>query len=351
MIGTAEFLRKVEIFSLLDEAELEALVGRLHYHEIDAGHLLFQEGDEGSELFIVSSGKISVTVRLQNGVEQQIAEFRAGDFFGEMSIFEDATRSASCRIKEKALLLSLHERDFKRLSENHPQVAIKLMEKMLNITTMRLRNTSEFVSDMVEWGEEARKRAITDELTGVYNRRFLDDSIDGYFNSAKSAQKPLSLVMIDLDRFREINERHGHQAGDIVIVQAVSVFKGCLRERDIVARYGGDEFTIILPETSLTEACQVAEKIRAGVSRISVTAGEGSTGAKETIRVTISQGVASYPDHGADAGVIRAKADEALYRAKEEGRDRVVCAGISATQALSRPAEGGSVDRRNGQLI
>jgi diguanylate cyclase (GGDEF)-like protein len=201
---------------------------------------------------------------------------------------------------------------------------------------------------MVEWGEEARKRAITDELTGVYNRRFLDDSVDGYFNAAQSAQKPLSLVMIDLDRFREINERHGHQAGDMVIVHAVSVFKGCLRERDIVARYGGDEFTIILPETSLTEACQVAEKIRAGVSRISVTADEGSTGAKETIRVTISQGVASYPDHGADAGVIRAKADEALYRAKEEGRDRVVCAGISATQALSRPAEGGASIEETG---
>jgi diguanylate cyclase (GGDEF)-like protein len=323
--GNTDFLRHVAIFSLLERRELDSLAGFLHVHEIDAGHLLFREGDEGNELFIVKSGSVAVSVGLGNGVEQQVAEFRAGDFFGEMSIFEDAPRSASCRIKEKSRLFSLHERDFFHLMANHPQIAIKLMQKMLTVTTKRLMNTSEFVSDMVEWGENARKRAITDELTGIYNRRFLEDSLGTYFDEARRAGRPLSLIMIDLDRFREINERLGHAAGDRVIVEAASVFKECIRERDIAARYGGDEFTIILPDTPLEDARNVAEGIRAKTAALpALKPPEGGS-----IRVTTSQGVASFPDHGGDVATVRGKADEALYRAKEGGRNRVVCASCA----------------------
>lgn len=325
MNATAELLRHVEIFSLLEGAELDALTRRLHARGVESGSLIFEEGDGGSELFIVQTGRVSVSVRLNNGLEQEIAEFRAGDFFGEMSIFEDAPRSASCRTKEKSTLLSLQKEDFYRLTAEHPQVSIKLMHKMLSIITWRLRNTSEFVSDMVEWGEEARRRAITDELTGVYNRRFLDEALEGYFAAARDSGKPLSLIMVDLDHFREINETYGPKEGDRTIVAAVSAFKKVLREHDVIARYGGDEFTVILPETGLREAGRVAERMRREIERRAGGPASPEAGASG-VRVTTSQGVAAYPDNGRDAGTVRAKADEALYRAKETGRNRVVCA-------------------------
>jgi diguanylate cyclase (GGDEF)-like protein len=325
MNATAKFLRHVQMFSFLDHAELDALIRRLHVHDVEAGSLIFGEGEGGSELFIVQSGRVSVSVRLSNGLEQEIAEFRAGDFFGEMSIFEDAPRSASCRTREKSRLFSLHKNDFYQLTAEHPRISIKLMHEMLTITTWRLRNTSEFVSDMVEWGEEARRRAITDELTGVYNRRFLDEALMDYFAAARGSGKPLSLIMVDLDHFREINETYGPQAGDRTIVAAVTAFKRVLRGKDVIARYGGDEFTIILPETGLQAAGELAEKMRsevAGGAACSEPRDAGTSG----VRVTTSQGVAAFPDNGDDIGTIKEKADEALYRAKEAGRNRVVCA-------------------------
>jgi diguanylate cyclase (GGDEF)-like protein len=325
MNATAEFLRHVEIFSLLENAELDALIERLHTRDVEGGSLIFEEGEGGSELFIVQSGRVSVSVRLNNGLEQEIAEFRAGDFFGEMSIFEDAPRSASCRTKQKSTLLSLLKEDFYRLTAEHPQISIKLMHKMLSIITWRLRNTSEFVSDMVEWGEEARRRAITDELTGVYNRRFLDEALESYFTAARDSGKPISLIMVDLDHFREINEAYGPKAGDRTLIAAVSAFKRVLREKDVIARYGGDEFTIILPETGLRAAGELAEKMRREIACGAASSIPLDTGNSE-VRVTTSQGVAAFPDNGWDIRTVKEKADEALYRAKEAGRNRVMCA-------------------------
>ncbi len=123
-----------------------------------------------------------------------------------MSIFDDSPRSASCRALSKSTLYSLSRGAFTDVIAQHPEIALKLMYRMLNITTQRLRGTSEFVSEMVLWGESARRRAVTDELTGVYNRRFLEDSLSTYLAEAEEKGRPLCFVMVDLDRFREINE-------------------------------------------------------------------------------------------------------------------------------------------------
>jgi two-component system cell cycle response regulator len=178
---------------------------------------------------------------------------------------------------------------------------------------------------MVEWGEEARRRAITDELTGVYNRRFLDEALKDYFAAARESGKPLSLIMVDLDHFREINEIYGPQAGDRTLVEAVSAFKRVLRGKDVIARYGGDEFTVILPETGLQAAGELAEKIRREIAGGAARPEPGDA-RKPGVRVTTSQGVAAFPDNGDDIRTIKEKADGALYRAKEAGRNRVVCA-------------------------
>ncbi len=105
------------------------------------------------------------------------------------------------------------------------------MYRMLNVATQRLRGTSEVASDMVLWGEGAQKRAITDELTGAYNRRFLEDSLDGYVAEAAEKGRPLSLAMVDLDHFREINERHGHERADGIIKAVVGLVPDAARAR------------------------------------------------------------------------------------------------------------------------
>jgi diguanylate cyclase (GGDEF)-like protein len=319
------FLQTVDIFSQLTPEEIETIVECMHPLDIEAKTTIFQEGEEGRQLYIVESGKVAISIRLPNGAEREIVEFRSGDFFGEMSIFENAPRSASCSTKEKSRLLAMDDSDFFKLITEHPYTAIKIMFRMLNSITQRLRNTSEFLSDMVRWGETARKRAITDELTGAYNRRYLDEALTDQFESSKRDGSPFTLIMIDLDFFRDINESYGHAKGDEVILAVVQVFRSRLRKSDILARYGGDEFSVIMPNTTLEKAKVIAEAICRDVRQLEILKGMPDSIQK----VTTSQGLSCYPENADSLEALRESADQALYKAKEAGRDRVGLASSS----------------------
>ena len=308
-------LSKVGVFSLLAPAEVKAVAEHLTTATLAAGETLFREGDRGDELYILMEGAAAVSIRLPDGGDREIARFAPGDFFGEMSIFDNAPRSATCIALEKTTLSLLSKKAFGAIISEHPRIALKLMYRMLNVTTQRLRGTSEFVSEMVLWGESARKRAVTDELTGVYNRRFLEDSLGSYVAEAREKGERLSLVMVDLDHFREINELYGHGAGDQTIKDAARVFRTMARETDVIARYGGDEFVIVLPKTDPERATRLMEKVCAGVSALETLKDKKG----KITGVTTSMGVAGYPLHASDLSALRAAADAALYRAKEGG--------------------------------
>ncbi len=325
---SVEFLSSIEIFSLLTPGEIGRTKGLFTQRTIHKGDVLFREGDPGNELFIVKSGKVTSSIRLPDGSEREIAVFTAGNFFGEMSIFENAPRSATCSATEASELLGLHEREFYRMIEEYPDVATKIMFRMLNITTQRLRDTGEFLSDMVHWGEAARRRAITDELTGAYNRRFLDDALEREFERAKSSGFPFSMAMVDLDLFREINDRHGHEIGDRCIVEAVAVFNRILRESDIIARFGGDEFALLLPGVGCDEAVGLADRTRAEIEGLDLFVSHG----EPRRRLTVSIGIATFPDHAGDLTGLKDAADRALYQAKEDGRNRVVRANQHSSE-------------------
>jgi diguanylate cyclase (GGDEF)-like protein len=323
------FLARVGVFSLLGPEEIAQVAEHLATVELAEGQTLFHEGDQGNDLYILASGEACVSIRLPDGGEREIARFAPGDFFGEMSIFDNAPRSATCAARASCVLYSLSKDAFSDLLAGHPKIALKLMYRMLNITTQRLRGTSEFVSEMVLWGEGARKRAVTDELTGVYNRRFLEDSLGNYVAEAGEKGQPLSLAMVDLDRFRQINEMYGAAKGDEAIRGAAGIFRSLLREHDVIARYGGDEFVIVLPATMPETATEIMAKVCVEVSKLPVL--KGMKG--EITTVTSSIGVAGYPFHASDLSGLRAAADAALYKAKEGGRNRAVCALPKADSA------------------
>ncbi len=143
------------------------------------------------------------------------------------------------------------------------------------------------------------------------------------FAEATRKKTPISLVMIDLDHFREINEMYGHDTGDQLILELVTVCKDNLRDKDIIARYGGDEFTIIFPDTGSRDALKLAETLRTDASALQLL--QSKKGSIQN--VTLSMGLATYPENAASLSDLKSGADKALYRAKEEGRDRVVMAG------------------------
>ena len=312
-------LNEVGIFADLTATETKHVAEILHRRELSKEEVLFHEGDEGQELFIVESGRLGISVKAQDGSDLDITEFGPGDFFGEMSIFEQEPRSATCYTKSASVLLSLHETDLVALIERRPQLAMKIMHRMLTITRDRLDHTGSFLTEMVQWGEAARKRSITDELTGFYNRRYLDESLPSLVKKALDNANPICMCMLDLDHFRLINEEISHAVGDQVLERSVAVFREALKDTDIAIRYGGDEFVIIMPDTELRDAEVRAGAIRSGIESLDVLDGFDIS----IKNVTTSVGLACLPKHADDAPSLAAAADSALYGAKEGGRNRV----------------------------
>ena len=157
--------------------------------------------------------------------------------------------------------------------------------------------------------EESKSSALHDPLTRLANRRFLVIQLDKLMDSANRYDKPLSIIMLDIDHFKRYNDKRGHVEGDRLLANLAGILMKDMRNADHVFRYGGEEFLAILPDTSLTMAFEAAERLRKAV-------------AAET-EVTISLGVAAYRNTMHDKESFIRKADEALYRAKENGRNRV----------------------------
>jgi diguanylate cyclase (GGDEF)-like protein len=162
--------------------------------------------------------------------------------------------------------------------------------------------------------QELERLSTTDSLTRLYNRRYLMTRLDEEGRRARRTDRPFSLLMIDVDHFKRFNDTYGHHAGDEVLAGVAAVFQECVREVDCAARYGGEEFVIVLPETPAEGAIDVAARIRARL------AAENFPGGK----VTLSIGIAEFPADGETPEFVLRAADAALYRAKREGRDRVL---------------------------
>ena len=187
---------------------------------------------------------------------------------------------------------------------------------------------------VAQWRLRERELEVligTDPLTGVANRRVFFERLDAELARSRRHGNALSLLMVDVDHFKSINDRHGHQVGDVVLADIATGLRDTLRTADVVARYGGEEFSIILPETGLEEATRAAERVRAAIAahRFPVAAG--------AVQVTVSVGVACMqPEEAADQLVFRA--DAALLDAKRSGRDRVTLAApapdVAAAPAL-----------------
>lgn len=159
--------------------------------------------------------------------------------------------------------------------------------------------------------------AVRDSLTGLYNRRYLDETLEREVSRARREGAPLSLVMLDIDYFKQVNDTHGHQVGDEALRMLAATLLANVRAEDVACRYGGEEFLILLPSMPLDAAIQRAQAWREAVERLAVPAGGAP------VCFTVSLGVAAFPEHGKTPDELTRCADRALYRSKNDGRNRV----------------------------
>jgi diguanylate cyclase (GGDEF)-like protein len=177
--------------------------------------------------------------------------------------------------------------------------------------------TSMLASDIKSAKNKITLLSQTDELTGLLNMRAFNTILDKEIASAARYGHPYTVLMIDIDGLKQVNDRHGHAAGSRLVRNVADALKNCTRTSDVLARYGGDEFIVLMPQTGTGHARQAAERIRTAVEHTSFDM-DG-----ERISTTVSVGIASYPDCVAEAGNVLDKADVALYRSKQSGRNCV----------------------------
>ena len=175
----------------------------------------------------------------------------------------------------------------------------------------------------------AEIRAATDGLTGLPNKRAVTDALKRTFAQATMTKAPLALVMLDLDHFKQVNDQHGHAAGDQVLASVGAALRSVVRARDFAGRNGGEEFAVLLPYTDVAAALEIAERVRATIAEITLPGTD--------VPVTASVGVAGFPDHGSTMERLERLADAALYVAKQQGRNRVELASVDAGHDLPGP--------------
>ena len=167
--------------------------------------------------------------------------------------------------------------------------------------------------------ESLQEQATHDPLTGLFNRRYLEDSLPRELHRSSRGRLPLCIAMLDLDHFKQFNDQYGHEAGDLLMRAVGQILGVKLRKSDIACRYGGEEFALVLPDSSLEDTLQRAEEVRVTIKQLEIRHGGQLLGT-----VTASAGVAGAPEHGSSASELLRAADHALYLAKQAGRDRVM---------------------------
>ena len=207
-------------------------------------------------------------------------------------------------------VLHLVQPDSIKMTETKQRMAVTMSEHIaMALSNLRLHET-------------LRSQSIRDPLTGLFNRRFMEESLELEIKRASRNQRPLGMIMMDLDHFKYFNDSFGHDAGDLLLKELGALLRGNIRGEDIACRYGGEEFTIILPEGTGAVTRQRAEFFKEAIQRLDIYYRGHPLG-----RITASMGVAIFPDHGRTAKALVEAADKALYRSKSAGRDKVTLAG------------------------
>jgi len=223
-----------------------------------------------------------------------------------------------------------HRRALAASLERDPGLPVAAIDFLCNVRPLLANPT---IVEQAEL-ERTERSAFTDSLTRMYNRRYFQLTFDVEVRRSARYGLQLALVMLDLDGFKPVNDRHGHLLGDLVLKRTGGLIRRSVRETDVAVRFGGEEFAIVLPETGRNGALVVAERIRVAVE------GHFRTHPvqERSIAVTLSGGIATYPADGVTATTLLARADEALYLAKTRGRNRIVAHHAERRRSVRYPA-------------
>jgi len=305
-------LSGLELFHGVRPDDVQELLQKCGRCDLEAGDLLLSPGEKNENVYVVLSGELSVHVGSLDA--PVLATMEAGECAGEMSIIEDRDPSAYVVAVEPTHLLVIHKNVLWDLVDASHEFA----KNLLVVLSERVRSHNRFIAESIGDWRKSEKHATTDALTGLGNRHAMQDSFPREVERCLRDELPVSLIMIDVDRFKHFNDMYGHVAGDRALSAVANILGAQFRPRDLLVRYGGDEFAVLLPGVSEQDAMQIANRVRESVAGDT----EDSDDSMIKVAIQISMGVAQMSDHGTFETLLK-EADAALYRAKRAGRNTV----------------------------
>ncbi len=288
------------------------LLNLCEYRQIEKDEVILSSEEENKYLYVITSGRLMI--RMGEHKDIPLAMIEQGECVGEMSIVDSGIPSAKIVAFEKTKMLVIEQDVLWRMVS----VSHEIARNMLYIMAERLRYSNLVIADSLEMQRKYQRYATMDALTGLHNRGWMDEIFDREVKRSERDALPLATIMIDVDDFKNYNDTYGHLAGDKVLAVVAEALRKPLRPNDMVARFGGEEFAVMLPETALKNAVTIAERLRVSVSQ----ADPGKLDGKQLPKVTVSLGVASRQKKYTLDMMITA-ADAALYSAKSKGKNRV----------------------------
>lgn len=305
-------LHSLELFKGVCPDDIQDLLQQCDRRDLAAGELLLSPGAKNEHVFVVLSGCLNVHVGAPE--TPVIASMEAGACVGEMSIIEDRDPSAYVIGAEDTHLLVIHQSILWSMVDASHDFA----KNLLVVLSERVRSHNRVIADNYGELRKFERHATTDALTSLANRHAMGDTFPQEIARCIEKERPVSMMMIDVDNFKQFNDMFGHIAGDRALSAVAKVLRTQFRPRDLLVRYGGDEFAVLLPDVTKEQAMVIGERVRQSVSG---TTGDSSDSLIQ-IPIKISMGVAELQAQGTLESLIRA-ADKALYRAKNMGRDTV----------------------------
>jgi len=308
-IDYLDALGELALFQGVGAADIAPCLQEASVRELAPGDVLLEKDQHSPYVFILLEGRVSVHTQLDSDA---IALLEAGDVVGDMSVVTGQPASAFARADTHCRLIEFPAGSLWGVFRQSQAFACNLLQ----LYARRIANLNLVIHSAQRLQQEYRVHATTDPLTGLYNRRWLNESLAFEISRAQLRKRPLSVLVADLDHFKQYNDQHGHVAGDQALKAVAAAVLVALRGSDMAVRYGGEELVVILPGADLVEAHKVAARLHQAVADQPIIAHDETA----LPPVTLSIGLAAMVG-GDSPDQLIARADQALYRAKQQGRN------------------------------
>jgi diguanylate cyclase (GGDEF)-like protein len=295
----------VDLSVVVDELAETRLV------KLAPGQILLDPLCANHDIFVILSGQLLVSA--DPGGSMALARLKSGDCVGEISIIDDEPPSAYVLASVETELLAISQGTLWKMLRKLHAMALNL----LHVLAHRFRQNNSVLLDSLEMQRRYRNLSETDALTGLHNRAWCNEIFPKQLELSERIGQPIALAMLDIDHFKQVNDRYGHPVGDVVLQNIGQLFHQNLRTTDLSARFGGEEFIVLMPATPLSKAALSAERLRKKIDDNEIELTDG-----RTLKCTVSIGIAEWRP-GLRLDELIGVADMALYRAKHLGRNRV----------------------------